>query len=54
MTSRRRRRGHPFFVNHESAIAAGILSVLVAAWCFEDAWEGRGRKRPFFAKMLPV
>lgn len=34
-------------------LAAGIALFLGSAWLIYDAYEGRGRSRPFWARFLP-
>lgn len=34
-------------------LAAGIALFLAATWLIYDVYEGRGQKRPFFARFLP-
>lgn len=44
---------HSVFPSPWMGVAAGGLLLYGAIWCFEDAWEGRGRRRPRFARILP-
>lgn len=44
---------HPMIRDFHTAQAAGVLLIVAGAWCLYDAYEGRGRKRPFAAKFLP-
>lgn len=45
---------HPLFPNPTTAAVAGAVFMLAASWCFDDAWEARGKLRPWLAKWLTV
>lgn len=34
-------------------LSAGVACFLAASWLIWDAYEGRGRNRPFLARFLP-
>jgi len=38
---------------HTELILGGVLFV-ASSWLFYDAYENRGRKRPFFTRILPT
>jgi hypothetical protein len=44
----------PVFPNSELAVVAGVCCLVAAAWCFQDAWEKRGKDRPWPARWLAV
>ncbi|MDA8290470.1 MAG: hypothetical protein M0Z33_02145 [Actinomycetota bacterium] len=48
-----RRRG-PYIASQKVAVGAGVAAMVVAAFCFRDAWERRGRARPAAASWLGV
>lgn len=35
-------------------ISLGAVLFVTSAWLFYDAYEGRGRRRPFVTRILPV
>ena len=35
-------------------LALGIGLFIASAWLIYDAYEGRGRKRPFITRVLPL
>lgn len=36
------------------AIGLGVIGLVFASFCFEQAWEARGRERPRVAKWLAI
>ena len=46
------RRG-PFIANRHHALVLGYGGILFGALALWDAYEGRGRRRPFLTKFLP-
>jgi hypothetical protein len=46
------RRG-PVIPDRRAALLLGYGGILVGAWALWDAYEGRGKQRPFAAKFLP-
>lgn len=44
----------PFFESSEVALVIGFAALIVAAWCFRDAYEKRGRDRPLLVKLAAV
>jgi len=34
-------------------LGAGIVMFALSSWLIYDAYEGRGRNRPFLARLLP-
>lgn len=47
------RRNGPRIANRNLEISVGIGLFIAASWLIYDAYEGRGRTRPFIAKFLP-
>ena len=47
-----RRRG-PMIRNRRTALAIGYGGILIGACALWDAYERRGRTRPFMTKFLP-
>lgn len=43
----------PFIPDRRTAQVAGVLCVCAGAWLLYDAYERRGRGRPFAMKLLP-
>jgi hypothetical protein len=39
--------------DREKALWGGIAAIIAGSWLLYDAYEARGRKRPFIAKFLP-
>lgn len=39
--------------DHRVAQAAGVACVVIGAWLLYDAYDRRGRRRPFALKLLP-
>ena len=39
--------------DHSTELALGVALFLASTWLIWDAYEGRGRKRPFMARLLP-
>lgn len=33
-------------------LALGVALFVAGAWCIHDAYEGRGKRRPFAAKLV--
>lgn len=48
-----RGRGRPFFASRTAALAVGYGGILLGACALWDAYERRGRRRPFVTKFLP-
>jgi hypothetical protein len=48
----RRRRG-PVIANRRAALAIGYGGILIGSLALWDAYEKRGRQRPFATKLLP-
>jgi hypothetical protein len=46
------RRG-PLIPNRRAALIIGYGGILVGAWALWDAYEMRGKRRPFLTKLLP-
>lgn len=44
----------PVFKNPDVAVVCGVAGLLFAAFCFHDAWEKRGRARPWPARWLAI
>lgn len=38
----------------EHELVLGVALFITSAWLIFDAYEGRGRKRPFIAHVLPI
>lgn len=38
--------------NRDHAAFAGVVLLALGAWCLYDAYEGRGRERPFLIRFL--
>lgn len=34
-------------------LVLGVVAFVASAWLIYDAYEGRGRRRPFLARLLP-
>lgn len=47
------RRQGPVIPDRRAALALGYGGILIGAWALWDAYEKRGRRRPFAAKLLP-
>lgn len=43
----------PVIPDRRTAQVAGVLMVSVGAWLLYDAYEARGRSRPFAMRLLP-
>lgn len=43
----------PFIRNRSHALILGYAGILGGALALWDAYEGRGRRRPFLTKFLP-
>lgn len=43
----------PFLQDRTSELVLGIGLFVLASWLIYDAYEGRGRQRPFAAHFLP-
>ena len=39
--------------NRDGELVLGVVLFAASAWLIYDAYEGRGRKRPFVARFLP-
>lgn len=39
--------------NRQVEIALGLALFIGGVWLIHDAYEGRGKKRPFAARLLP-
>lgn len=39
--------------DRNTELLLGVLTFAVSAWLIYDAYEGRGRARPFAARFLP-
>ena len=39
--------------NRDAELVLGIALFALSAWLIYDAYEGRGRQRPFIARFLP-
>ena len=48
-----RRRQGPVIPDRRAALVLGYGGILIGAWALWDAYEKRGRRRPFAAKLLP-
>ena len=40
--------------NRRTEIGLGVCLFIASAWLMWDAYEGRGRTRPFPARLLPL
>jgi hypothetical protein len=40
-------------VTHQQKVAAGAACIAAGSWILYQAYEGSGRKRPFWTKILP-
>lgn len=40
--------------NRNVELVAGVGLFVIASWLVYDAYEGRGRRRPFAARLLPM
>lgn len=38
---------------HQQTVAAGVGAVILGSWLLYEAFEGSGRKRPFWARFVP-
>ena len=43
----------PVIPDRRTAQLAGVLLICAGAYCLYDAYEARGRQRPFAARFLP-
>lgn len=43
----------PYIHDRRTAQVAGVVMISVGAWLLYDAYERRGRNRPFALKLLP-
>lgn len=43
----------PYIANRNVALWGGLAAVVVGSLMLHDAYENRGRRRPFAAKFLP-
>lgn len=43
----------PVIPDRRTAQLAGVTFVVVGALCLYDAYENRGRSRPFWTRLLP-
>ncbi len=48
----RRGRG-PVIRDRRAALVIGYGGILIGAWALWEAYEKRGRRRPFVTKLLP-
>jgi|GEM_PF-5259281 len=48
------KRRRPYVADQRVAVAAGVVSLVAAAFFFRDAWERRGKPRPPVASWLGV
>lgn len=39
--------------DRNAELTLGVLAFVASAWLIYDAYEGRGRARPFAARLLP-
>jgi hypothetical protein len=46
------RRG-PLVRDHGTAVLLGLAAITLGAYLIYDAYEGRGRQRPFWLKFAP-
>lgn len=46
-------RGGPIVRDRQHALWGGVLALCVGSWLLYDAFEARGRQRPFLARFLP-
>lgn len=44
----------PVIANRDLALWGGVVMLVVGSWLLYDAYEGRGRTRPFVTRFLPV
>jgi hypothetical protein len=44
---------NPKIPDRRTAQALGVLLVIAGAYCLHDAYENRGRSRPFAMRFLP-
>jgi hypothetical protein len=44
---------HPLVRDRSTALLGGIVLLVAGSALLYDAYEGRGRQRPFIAKFLP-
>jgi hypothetical protein len=49
----KRKRTGPFIRDQHVALVLGYGGILLGAMALWDAYEGRGRSRPFITKFLP-
>lgn len=49
-----RRRRPAMLADRRAELAAGVLLFIASSWLVYDAYEGRGRRRPFAARLLPM
>lgn len=40
-------------MTHQQKVAGGVASIVFGSWLLYEAFEGSGRKRPFWARFLP-
>lgn len=40
----------PTFANPSTALVAGVAFFLAGSYCLHDAWDGRGRPVPWWAR----
>jgi hypothetical protein len=45
--------GRAIVPDRRAAILAGVLFVSLGAWLLYDAYDARGRQRPFVLRLLP-
>ncbi|WP_154793318.1 hypothetical protein [Occultella kanbiaonis] len=43
----------PFIGDRRVALTAGLVLVVAGAWLLKDAYERRGRSRPFLMRLVP-
>jgi hypothetical protein len=46
-------RNKPLFANRQTALICGWAGILLGSYALYDAYEKRGRKRPFVTKFAP-
>jgi hypothetical protein len=47
------RKKGPYVKDRRIALVGGYVGVAAGAWLLYDAYERRGRSKPFIAKMVP-
>jgi hypothetical protein len=46
-------RKRPLFANRQTALVVGWGAIVLGSYALYDAYEKRGRSRPFFTKFAP-